>query len=165
MKRPPRNPVKDKLVNERYCNCGWEAKDLVSISLSDGMAFVRAKKMILLSFNRIPQINWEINNHNNNNISPRLCASVLVCVCVWKRESVGTDVQSKIRKEMMQKENHRSGQCWCMAPPSCLTLPTSFCSFCFGWSRGKVQNGWLYSGSSLLADSPYLVFLLLFWLV
>ena len=83
------------------------------------MAFVRAKKMILLSFNRIPQINWEINNHNNNNISPRLCASVLVCVCVWKRESVVTDVQSKIRKEMMQKENHRSGQCWCMAPPSC----------------------------------------------
>ena len=61
-------------------------KDLVSLFLWwDGGC---ASQEDDSSSNQIPQINWEINNHNNN-ISPRLCASVCVCVCerekVWGR--------------------------------------------------------------------------------
>lgn len=64
------------------------------------MAFVRAKKMILPSSNRIPQINWEINNHNNNNISPRLCASVCVC----EREKVwGRMCKAKLGKKWCRR--------------------------------------------------------------
>ncbi len=45
---------------------------------------------------------------------------VRVCVCERETVLVGWMAVCKaIRKEMMQKENHRSGQCWCMAPPSC----------------------------------------------